>query len=161
MKVIKQFDLLNTERDVKFKEGTSIRYLLASDNMGFSLHKTIIPKGQKGHWHYKNHLESCFCVSGRGVLTNMETNDVFNIEPDTCYVLDKNDDHTFESITDVVLISVFNPPVNGSEIHCEDGSYSSGNYLKQLCNKIVQSVNCSQNIYEAQETVKNILTFKL
>jgi len=46
MKVVYQQELEGTERDVKFKEGKSLRYLLERDNMGFSLHKTIIPKGQ-------------------------------------------------------------------------------------------------------------------
>lgn len=161
MKIIKQKDLLKTDRDVKFKEGTSLRYLLASDNMGYSLHKTIIPKGEKGFWHYKNHLESCFCIKGVGILTNLETGDVYTIDVDTCYVLDNNDNHSFEALTDVILISVFNPPVTGNEIHKKDGSYTESEYIKTLSKKIVQSVNCCTNFYDAQEIVKDILTFKL
>lgn len=161
MKVIKQKQLINTDRDVNFKEGKSLRYLIASDNMGFSLHKTIIPKGQKGFWHYKHHLESCFCVSGKGVLTNLETGNTFRINPNDCYVLDKNDNHCFEALEDVFLISVFNPPVEGNEIHEEDGSYSEGNYLDSQVTRIVEAVNCSKNNYEAKELVKEILTFKI
>jgi len=115
---------LNTSRDVKFKEGRSVRVVLEEDGMGFSIHKTIIPIGQKGHWHYTNHQESCYCIKGRGILTNLETKQEFIIEPDTCYSLDNHDDHTFEALTDVVLISVFNPPCKGQEVHQKDGSYS-------------------------------------
>jgi L-ectoine synthase len=161
MKVIKQKNLISTDRDVKFEQGTSLRYLLASDKMGFSLHKTIIPKGNIGHWHYKNHLEACFCVSGEGILTCLDTGFKYEIQPDTCYVLDKNDNHTFESLTDVVLISVFNPPVDGTEIHISDGSYTDSKHFKDLVKKIVQSVNCSPNFYDAQELVKQILTYKI
>jgi len=48
MKVINENDLIGTDRDVKFKEGRSIRMILEKDGMGFSFHKTIIPKGKKG-----------------------------------------------------------------------------------------------------------------
>jgi len=116
-------EIEGTERDVQFAQGKSLRIILDKDAMGFSVHKTIIPAGQVGIWHYKNHLEACYCIQGEAVLTNLETNEVFRISPDTLYALDKHDNHQFESITDVVLISIFNPPVKGSEVHKEDGSY--------------------------------------
>ena len=124
MKIRTIKEITGTERDVKFKEGISLRVLLEKDNMGFSLHKTIIPKGQKGQWHYKHHKEACYCISGRGILIDLTTNIHYTIEKDTTYILDKHDNHTFEALEDVVLISVFNPPVKGNEIHKEDGSYS-------------------------------------
>ena len=144
----------NTDRDVDFKEGKSLRLVLEKDNMGFSVHKTIIPKGQKGHWHYKNHLESCYCIKGKGILTNLETKEVFNIEVDTIYSLDNNDDHTFEAIEDVILISIFNPPITGNEIHQEDGSYKS---VTPLAKKIVESINNTSNDYDATEKVIELL----
>lgn len=103
----------------------SLRALLKMDGMGFSLHKTIIPKGPPQHWHYKHHLEACYCVAGRGRLTNLMTGEVYYIAPDVVYVLDNHDDHTFEAEEDTILISVFNPPVTGTEVHGEDGSYSN------------------------------------
>lgn len=124
MKVRTIKEIEGTERDVKFKEGRSLRVLLEKDGMGFSLHKTIIPKGEKGHWHYKHHQEACYCVSGRGILIDLETNKHYTIEKDSIYILDNYDNHTFEALEDVVLISIFNPPVKGSEVHQEDGSYS-------------------------------------
>lgn len=124
MKVVRIEQLINTERDVDFKEGKSLRFLLESDNMGFGIHKTIIHKGQKGHWHYKHHLEACYCIKGVGVLENLKTGERHSITVDDCYVLDNNDDHTFEAIEDIVLISVFNPPCTGNEVHRKDGSYA-------------------------------------
>jgi L-ectoine synthase len=123
MKIQRINDLIGSERDVDFAEGKSIRFILKKDNMGFSLHKTIIPKGNKGHWHYKNHLEACYCIKGRGVITDLSNGNSYSIGVDDCYVLDSHDDHTFEALEDVVLISVFNPPVTGNEIHQKDGSY--------------------------------------
>jgi L-ectoine synthase len=125
MKIVQVSDLVGTDRDVKCPKGafSSYRILLEKDNMGFSLHKTVIPVGGPHHWHYKNHLEACYCVEGVGVLTNLSTGEKHVIAPETTYVLDQNDDHTFEALEPVVLISIFNPPVKGGETHREDGSY--------------------------------------
>lgn len=157
MKVRTIKEIENTERDVNFKEGKSLRIVLAKDNMGFSIHKTIIPKGKKGHWHYKNHLESCYCIKGSGILTNLTTNESFNINVDTVYSLDNNDNHTFEALEDVVLISVFNPPVTGTEIHKKDGSYET---INNLSKNIVSIVNECSNNYDAIEQINELLTYK-
>lgn len=128
MKVIRQRDISGTAREVHCPNGgfVSHRYLLASDGLGFSLHRTEIPKGPPQHWHYRWHLEACYCISGGGTLTNLATKEWFTIVPGSCYALDKHDDHTFEAYEDTVLLSVFNPPVTGTEVHDADGSYSLG-----------------------------------
>jgi L-ectoine synthase len=124
MRVVSIKDFIGTEREVHFKEGVSVRPILKNDHMGFSVHKTIIPKGQKGHWHYTHHLESCYCIQGKGILTDLTTGIMYDIVPDTIYSLDKHDDHMFEALEDTILISIFNPPCTGQEVHNEDGSYS-------------------------------------
>lgn len=121
VRTIKQ--ITHTDRHVHGEGFESLRLILAKDEMGFSVHKTIIPAGPPRHWHYTHHFEACYCIQGRGELTNLETGETFQIVPDTIYILDNHDDHTFKAITDVVLISVFNPPVTGREVHQEDGSY--------------------------------------
>lgn len=127
MKIVKISDIKGTDREVECPKGgfTSNRILLKSDGMGFGMTKTVIPPNGKQFWHYKNHLESCYCVSGRGELTNSITGDTFEIGPDTTYVLDENDPHYFEAFEEVVLICAFNPPLTGSEVHQEDGSYAA------------------------------------
>lgn len=124
MKVTTIKSITNTERHVRGEGFDSIRAVLAKDGLGFSVHKTIIPAGPPRHWHYKNHLEVCYCIQGAGILTNLTTGAVYNILPDTVYMLDSHDDHTFQALNEVVLISIFNPPVTGHELHDEDGSYS-------------------------------------
>lgn len=125
MKIVTAQSTIGTDRDVKCPKGgfTSLRMLLAKDGMGFSVHKTIVPEGEPQHWHYTRHLEACYCVSGKGLLKNLETGLEYFIKPDTLYVLDNHDDHTFQALEDVVLISIFNPPIVGNEVHGEDGSY--------------------------------------
>jgi L-ectoine synthase len=125
MKVIDidSMELFTPERIVNFTGGVSYRPVLASDGVGFSVHKTIIPKGGPHHWHYKNHFEVCYCIAGEGELTNLQTGHKWIIIPDKVYILDEHDDHTFEALEDTILISIFNPPIVGDEHHDENGVY--------------------------------------
>lgn len=102
---------------------TSYRYLLEKDNMGFTLTKTIIPVNGKQFWHYKNHLEACLCIEGKGILTDLKTGQQHIILPDIMYALNNNDPHEFEAMQKTILICVFNPPLKGNEVHKKDGSY--------------------------------------
>ena len=132
MKIVKIEDIKGTDREVECPKGgfTSNRILLESDGMGYGMTKTVIPPNGKQFWHYKSHLESCYCVSGRGELTDKITGEVYPIEPDTTYVLDKHDAHYFEAFEEVILICVFNPPLTGKEVHQDDGSYETSNDFK-------------------------------
>lgn len=125
MKVIRFDQIEGTDREVHCPKGgfVSYRYLLEKDGLGFTMTKTLIPKGEQQFWHYKNHLEACFCVSGKGFLNHAETKEGFLIVPGVVYALDKNDPHYFKAVEDTVLICVFNPPLVGCEVHKEDGSY--------------------------------------
>lgn len=127
MKVIKLCEIIGTPRQVRCPKGGFIsnRFLLESDGMGYTITKTTVPPGEPQHWHYKHHLESCYCVKGRGILTNLATGERRMISPDTLYVLDAHDDHTFQAFEMVDLICVFNPPLTGQEVHQADGSYRS------------------------------------
>lgn len=122
MKIIRTKDIVDTDRDVKFTGGNSLRLLLAKDGMGFSFHETHVKTG-RWHWHYRHHLESCFCISGHGWIHNLEDGNSYEIKKGTMYVLDKHDNHEFEAFEDTVLISVFNPPIVGGEKHDKEGNY--------------------------------------
>ena len=125
MLIIKTEDLPQ-ERKVNFHAGVSNRILLESDGMGFSLTKTVIqPTDDMKFQHYKNHLESCYCVYGNALLVNATTGEKHRIEEDITYVLDKNDPHYFQAFEETVLICVFNPPLKGNETHKQDGSYEA------------------------------------
>ncbi len=124
MKVI-DIKTMPEERKVKFHSGVSNRILLDEDKMGYTMTKTVIEPGEKQFQHYKNHLESCYCVSGSATLTNASTGEEFHIKEDVTYVLDQNDPHYFEAHEKTILICVFNPPLLGTEIHDSDGSYAA------------------------------------
>jgi quercetin dioxygenase-like cupin family protein len=135
MKIVNKISL-DHKRVVDCPKGgfRSYRILLKEDNMGFSMTKTIIEPNGPQHWHYKNHLEACYCISGRGILKNLTTGEEHEISKDITYVLDKNDDHEFTAIETVTLICVFNPPLLGQEVHQEDGSYESSEFLSPVYN---------------------------
>jgi L-ectoine synthase len=104
---------------------SSKRMLLKKDNMGFTMTRTALnPRGWQT-WHYKNHLESCYCISGKALLKDEKTGAVYDILPGVLYALDKNDKHSFKALKRTVLICVFNPALEGTEVHEKDGSYKS------------------------------------
>lgn len=103
----------------------SRRLILADDNMGFGMTVTTVLPGEPYRWHYKNHLEACYCVQGNGILTDCATGEKHIIKPGKAYLLDNHDEHLFEAHHDpVTLVCVFNPPLTGDEVHQEDGSYA-------------------------------------
>lgn len=125
MKVIKVSEL-PAEQVVECPKGgfVSRRLLLERDGMGYTMTHTTIPPNGRQRWHYTQHLESCYCVSGKGLLTDAVTGQYWAIAPGTTYALDKHDDHYFEALEETVLICVFNPPLTGREVHDESGAYA-------------------------------------
>ncbi len=111
------------ENEIKSEGWISRRYLLKEDGMGFSFHETVIEKGAHLKMWYKNHLEAVFCVKGEGILTDLSTGEKYTIKPGTMYALNKHDKHILEGKTEMIMMCVFNPPLNGKETHDKDGSY--------------------------------------
>ncbi|MCF8565249.1 ectoine synthase [Alicyclobacillus tolerans] len=116
-------DLLNTENDVRGDTWTSRRLLLRKDNVGFSLHDTIMKAGTETTMWYKNHIEAVYCIEGEGQMESLEDGQVYALRPGTLYVLNKHDKHIVRPKTDVRMVCVFNPPVTGRETHDEEGTY--------------------------------------
>jgi L-ectoine synthase len=114
-----------TNRRIVSPDGNweSTRLLLKEDNMGFSFHITTIYKGADFQMHYQNHLESVYCMSGRGEVESLESGDVHPIEPGTVYILDKHDKHILRATEEMTMACVFNPPLNGKEVHNKEGAY--------------------------------------
>jgi L-ectoine synthase len=113
------------ERVVSDAQWTSVRMLLADDNMGFSFHITFLEAGSEHTFEYKNHFESVYCVQGTGSITDLATGETHAIKPGVMYALDKHDRHTLRADEELVMACCFNPPVTGKEVHREDGSYAA------------------------------------
>jgi L-ectoine synthase len=118
-------DVENSDRMVKTDTWTSARLSLADDNMGFSFHITTIFAGTETPIHYKNHLETVYCMSGNGEIETVADGKVYQIYPGIVYILDHHDKHLLRGGTeDMKLACVFNPPLNGREVHDKDGAYA-------------------------------------
>lgn len=117
------------ERLVAADGWDSTRLLLAGDGMGFSFHITRIAPGTTHEFHYKHHFESVYCISGHGEIEELDTGRTYEIRPGVMYALDKNDRHRLSARDELVLACCFNPPVTGTEVHREDGSYAPAGEL--------------------------------
>ena len=120
--IIKKIDQCSKVEDPK-GQWNSIRMLLRDDGMGFSFHITTIYKDSKIKMHYVNHLESVYCISGHGEITDLKNNKLFKIEPGTLYALNEHDEHILTCDEEMKLACVFNPPLKGDEVHNLQGAY--------------------------------------
>jgi L-ectoine synthase len=115
-----------TDFHVDWGNGTSHRLLTQDDGMGFTVCHTIVRAGSESRLQYRRHLEACYCIAGSGEVEDM-TGVVHRIEPGTIYVLDDHDEHYLRAdpASDLILVSIFNPPLQGTERHSLDGGSGS------------------------------------
>jgi len=124
--IVRDFnELKSSDRAVSDARWTSVRMLLADDGMGFSFHITTLEAGSEHTFHYKNHFESVFCMSGRGSITDLASGETHTIRPGVMYALNEHDRHILRAEEELVMACCFNPPVTGTEVHRADGSYAA------------------------------------
>ena len=122
--IVRDFnELKDSNRRIDSDGWNSVRLLLKDDGMGFSFHITTIYEGAELQMHYKNHLESVYCVAGEGSIENCESGERHEIKPGVMYALDKHDLHILRAKKEMTMACVFNPPVTGREVHDETGAY--------------------------------------
>ncbi|WP_165988138.1 ectoine synthase [Streptomyces sp. YIM 98790] len=107
---------------VEWGNGLSHRLVVATDRMGFTIADTLVRAGTKSRLQYRRHLEACYCISGRGQVLSADGSVQYDIRPGVLYALDRHDAHFLIADTgqDLRLISVFNPPLRGDEVHSLD-----------------------------------------
>ncbi|WP_417721434.1 ectoine synthase [Salipiger sp.] len=130
--IVRDFNKITKEdrdRVVSNEQWTSVRMLLAQDGMGFSFHITFLEAGSEHTFEYKNHFESVYCMEGKGSITDIATGETHEIKPGVMYALDKHDRHILRAEEQLVMACCFNPPVTGTEVHREDGSYAPAEAL--------------------------------
>lgn len=116
--------LQETEFHVVTDNWCSTRLIVQQDNVGYSVHHTVIPKGHQVHCHYENHFETNYCIAGEGQVENLETGEISLLLPGTIYTLDKHDEHIVSATTaDLHLVCVFSPALTGKERHNDTHGY--------------------------------------
>jgi L-ectoine synthase len=112
-----------SERRIVTENWESVRLLLASDGMGFSLHVTTIYAGTTTPMWYQHHLEAVLCIAGEGEVETLDGDGVHPIRPGVVYALDRHDRHVLRARTEMRMVCVFNPPLKGREVHDRSGAY--------------------------------------
>ena len=109
---------LSDVKTVEWGNGLSRRFLLEADGMGYTVTDTIVRAGTKSLIEYKNHLEACYCIEGKGSVVEMDGTEHI-IEPGTMYALDKRDPHWLvgSDEEDLRLVCMFTPALQGDEAH--------------------------------------------
>ena len=109
---------LGEVKTVNWGNGLSRRFLLDADGMGYTVTDTIVAAGTRSLIEYKNHLEACYCIEGKGSVIEMDGTEHI-IEPGTMYALDKRDPHWLvgSDEEDLRLVCMFTPALVGDEAH--------------------------------------------
>jgi L-ectoine synthase len=103
---------------VDWGNGTSSRYLVEADGLGFTIAETTVRAGTSSRLEYRRHIEACLCIAGEGEVIDQDGVS-HAISAGVVYALDKHDAHLLVAgpHSDLKLISVFNPPLRGDERH--------------------------------------------
>ncbi|MDW3224945.1 MAG: ectoine synthase [Paracoccaceae bacterium] len=127
MIVARKTELTGTPRDASGPGWTSLRLLVKSDGMGFSMTETRVLPGAAMTLEYKNHVEACYCIGGAGIITELDNGQVHHITPGVLYAPNLHDRHEVrnDGTEPFHLICVFSPALQGDETHGPDGSYAS------------------------------------
>jgi L-ectoine synthase len=103
---------------VDWGNGLSRRFLLASDEMGYTVTDTTVRAGTKSRLEYRRHLEACYCIAGKGEVVGVDGRS-YPLRPGILYALDKHDPHFLIASPDedLRLVCVFTPALTGNEQH--------------------------------------------
>lgn len=108
-------DILGTERDVAGEGWKSRRLLLARDGLKYSVHETTIEAGTRLRFTYQVHRETVYCIEGEGSVRDVAGGETWPIRPGSLYSVGVGDDHVVTSVTELKLVCIFDPPLEGRE----------------------------------------------
>lgn len=126
MIVYDKAELQGGARDAAGPGWTSLRLLVRSDGMGFSMTETQVLPGAVLRLHYKHHVEACYCIAGQGEVIESDTGQRHILRPGMLYAPNDHAAHEVrvpEGGEALTLICVFAPALEGDEVHGPDGSY--------------------------------------
>lgn len=126
MIIVDKSELAGTARDARGPGWESLRLLVRSDGMGFSMTETKVLPGAILHLQYKHHIEACLCIAGAGDVVELETGAVHAIIAGVLYAPNAHERHEVRVPAGgepLHLICVFSPALQGDEVHGADGSY--------------------------------------
>ncbi len=129
VKYLDELRAAGREKVVAGGSARSIRILLQEDNVGFTLCDVNLDRGNKSVLWYKHHWEANYILHGRGEVSDLSSDEQWVLQPGVMYIVGPEDRHSIEALTDIHLISIFNPPLQGDEQHDEKGTLSASGPL--------------------------------
>jgi quercetin dioxygenase-like cupin family protein len=119
--IVRQLNDLDEDRVAEAATWVSRRLVLAKDKVGFSFHDTVIKAGSETKQWHQHHFESVYCIEGEGELSVDDEH--WPIGPGTVYVPDHQEPHVLKAKSDMRLMVVMSPPLTGTEVQDELGSF--------------------------------------
>jgi L-ectoine synthase len=92
-----------------------VRALTKSDGLGFSFSDVNFTAGASTVLWKKHHWESNYILSGTGLVENLNTGEYWKIGAGMNYNTGPGDRYRLSTYTDLHLVSVCSPPLEGSE----------------------------------------------
>jgi L-ectoine synthase len=108
-------DLVGTDREAVGDGWKSRRFLLAEDNLPFSVHETTVAAGSELRFNYRNHSETVYCIEGKGSIEDVARKKILPIEPGTFYSVGIGEDHILRIQKDTRFLCIFEPALEGQE----------------------------------------------
>lgn len=108
-------DINGTDRDVRDDWWRSRRLLVAEDDFPYSFHITILYPGARLQLEYANHRETVYCIAGSGTMTDQSSGETFDMERGSMYSAGIGEPHEVLAHTELTLVCVFDPPLEGTE----------------------------------------------
>ena len=110
------------ERVVAGGSARTVRALLAEDGLGFTVCDVNLAAGNHNVLWYKHHWEANYILGGHGEVQDLGTGERWGVRPGTLYCVGPDDRHAMRATTDLHLVSVFCPALQGDEMHDAEGT---------------------------------------
>ena len=110
------------EKVVADGSARTVRMLLKEDRVGVTICDVNLPAGNRNVLWYKNHWEANYILAGQGDVSDLTTGESWPLAPGTMYCVGPDDRHSMHAETDLHLLSIFCPALEGDEMHDEDGA---------------------------------------
>ena len=107
--------IIGTDRDVAGDGWRSRRLILAAEGLPFSVHETTLDRDRTFRFKYAAHSETVYCIEGEGSVENASTGESFALAPGRIYSVSIGDDHVVRSRSEMKLLCIFHPPLEGTE----------------------------------------------
>ena len=99
------------------------RYMTMEDECGLTIATARPPAHSSAVLWYRNHVEANYILEGEGWVEDLTTGEKRDLAPGSLYVVGPKDRHQVTWLTDLWVMSIFNPPIYGDETHDDQGGY--------------------------------------